>query len=627
MLFFTIFYSACNSTDPNPEGKWTEEEQKSYQDAIGIQDQIGDDLDDWFQTMDSTDAINKAFQSFESSAEVSSTILSSQGIAVQYANGMRGGLFIFGEDADTESELNYAEMEANNTTPNSLKSLVNKRKMILINPHYYERQFYTDQILHILNVKLGRIGMAINPFYKNEEATVDRFTELSGYGIIQIYSHGMAWPIKHNITEVYLMTGEVANENTSMKYWSELRDGNIPIMRVSNISNKYFLSPQFINENNDFSNDTILFYGGFCYSFLGTWPELVHSFADGAYTGFDWSVITSYNANWAVNSIALMSDTSKNEPLTLQGWWDDPSLAKSYWNNEDSRTTKIHYAGDSRLTLWSDVNVALQALSDDGAPISVPGNSGEEYPFKCTAVTYISPLQYVWDSGDGSSPITTDEDEVLISWNENGTYLLKVDVKDKNTGEIIGSTEKTVIIGEDNQAIIDFVTATNGTRVEFSYSSAIHPNLKSDFSFYLDRIPTTWNGLSFSGTRTDEFGEFFANVEGEISADGEKLNIRVQEIYELQDGSYRHDVKLTISDYPFYWILEWNNSAVFKVYSPNIGNYITDLSGTIRTNDETVTLSLDDLNNDRLNHLDIIFNSISKGYNDNKRNFKKVSTK
>ena len=39
------------------------------------------------------------------------------------------------------------------------------------------------------------------------------FTQLSGYGIIHIYSHGMAWPDDEHIQEVYVMTGEPVKDD------------------------------------------------------------------------------------------------------------------------------------------------------------------------------------------------------------------------------------------------------------------------------------------------------------------------------------------------------------------------------------------------------------------------------
>lgn len=79
---------------------------------------------------------------------------------------------------------------------------------------------------------LPKIGFSLQAVYPNEEASVDRFTQLSGHGIIHINSHGWAWPTKWNIKEVYVLTREILNKTTSDKYKSDIKNGNLIIPRV-----------------------------------------------------------------------------------------------------------------------------------------------------------------------------------------------------------------------------------------------------------------------------------------------------------------------------------------------------------------------------------------------------------
>jgi len=183
LLTITLFWSACSKTED--EG-WTDEEKASYQEVISLQNEVSNNLNEWFLSMDSLDAINMAYQSFADAPNVSDAFVNSQGIAVQYANGIRGGIFLNPRDEDLKSSsapfLNG--FQANNNE--NLKTIVNNRKMILLNPHYFQRSHYTDQIYDISQSNLNRVGIDLSTLYKNEEATVDQFTELSGYGIIQI---------------------------------------------------------------------------------------------------------------------------------------------------------------------------------------------------------------------------------------------------------------------------------------------------------------------------------------------------------------------------------------------------------------------------------------------------------
>jgi len=442
----TIFWSACKKTD---EPTIPDDEKEAYDQVINLQDEVSTSLDDWFTSMDSLEAINMAQQEFASDPGVESAIISNQGISVQYKNGMRGGLFLNPRDGgSTEKSFESLIDGLNSIDSESLKSLVNKRKMILLNPHYYERAYYTDQLINSAVINLERAGMIVFRNL-NEGSSVDAFTQLADYGIIQIYSHGLAWPKEENITDVYLLTGETANETTSNKYWDELKSGNIPIMNIGSGSNKYYISERFISEHNDFSQDTILFYGGFCYSFLGDWPDIVESFADGTYFGFDWSVRTDYNAAWSHNLIDLMSDTSMSESMGPEAWMQDPTKEKSYFDPDDNRTVHIYYTGDGNLKLWDKVSVKIIALSDDGTPVDNPGEAGESYPFKCNVTGTSNDIEYVWDIGDGSSPITTVENEVDISWGQNGSYQLSVIVKDKNSGQELAQDKVGVNIGSD----------------------------------------------------------------------------------------------------------------------------------------------------------------------------------
>ncbi|MCB2206993.1 MAG: PKD domain-containing protein [Bacteroidetes bacterium] len=597
LLSIALVIFSCKKSDDEPGPGWTDEDKSSYQQVINVQDEIGNNLDDWFQSMDSLDAINQAYEAFISNENVSSATINSQGIAVQYANGVRGGIFLrYKDDSGEVGEKLFPE-DFQEKTGNGFKSLVNQRKMILINPHYFERSYYTDQVKSIDERNLSKVGMELSTFYKNEEATVDRFTELSGYGIIHIYSHGWAWPKQENITDVYLLTGETANETTSAKYWDELKTGNIPVMKVAG-PNKYLVSPKFIADHNDFSNDTVLFYGGFCYSFLGNWPDIIDGFADGAYTGYDWSVYTHKNANWCVNSLFNLSDTTADQPITLNDWFNDTEVPKSYWNERDSRTVHIHYAGDGNLKLWDDVSVRLIPLSSDGAPVSVPGEAGTAYPFRCEVSSNNSDIEYIWDIGDGSSPVSA-SNEVNITWSEEGNYELSVTAKNNNSGVVIGTAKLNVTIGESSEDVTEFVTSclkagcTFKAGIQYSPSGGIWDGLS------VNSVPLDWSGLSFTGTyeETDMGIEKKYTVSGSLSSDGQKVSFYAREEVEEPYLNAKHDFSITVADYPLSLISDGGIYDPYAAYgSPYTGNidvqqYVSNFEGYCISNGITYTVT------------------------------------
>ena len=132
--------------------------------------------------------------------------------------------------------------------------------MILLNPSYWERSAYSEQIIPQYRDKfLPKIGFTLET-YKNEEANVDLFTQLSGYGIIHIYSHGCAWPKETNIQDVYLKTGEVENDYTTEKYALRMLAGDIFVAMnkagkddLGNVvwKNIYFINEVFLASKND----------------------------------------------------------------------------------------------------------------------------------------------------------------------------------------------------------------------------------------------------------------------------------------------------------------------------------------------------------------------------------------
>ncbi len=605
VIVITLLLSlGCEKTDPI---SWpSAEDKESYEDVINAQNEAGDKLDDWFQTYDSLEAINKAKEYFDTNPAVSYSVINSQGIAVQYNNGIRGGILL--NPKDDKSEV--GEYSIPNPTPNyshSLKSLVNKKKMILINPHYFERSYYTDQVYIITSGNIERAGFELNTFYKNAEATVDKFTELSDYGIIQIYSHGWAWPKQSNITDVYLLTGETVNEGTSKKYWDDLKGGNIPLMKIAG-ANKYLVSPKFISKYNDFSNDTVFFYGGFCYSFLGGWPDIVDDFADGAYLGFDWSVYTHRNANWSVNSLAKMSDTSLVSPMNLESWMNDPDVEKSYWNEKDDRTVHIHYTGDGNLTLWGSTSASIATLSSDGAPVSTPGEKDVFYAFKCMINSNLSPLEFIWDKGDGSSTESATNNGINLSWSTNGTYILNVKVK--HNGNIIAEANAMVTIGSESNELVDFLKTCKTLFVELAPGNVVEGYPYTDINWVIyDNI--VWNCLNFSGSDVSASGNITYTVEGHVSSNGEEVSFVVNQTGTSLVNIIDRELKMTVSNYPLHTYNPpgtFGGWAKYEVDPPGDIAYVTDFTGHMTfEGGQTYYLSYSNFNWSAVNRLEVTF--------------------
>jgi hypothetical protein len=329
-------------------------DKEFYNNVLALQDQASGNFESWIQSMDTTAALNQLVEFFAQNPSVSSATLGSQGIAVEYTNGMCGGFFLFPQDEPSGSMMKPGDFPKAPARVKSAKSLVNIKEAVLLNPTYWERSEYTDWIKQWYDNYLPKVFFNLQGVYKNEDASVGRFTKLAGHGLIHIYSHGWAWPEETNLRDVYLLTGEVANLTSTIDYWDDIRAKKVIISKAKNSTgwkNIYFINEEFIAAHNDFKKDTVLFYGGFCYSLWGKWAEMKDKFAQGAYFGFSWSVYTDKNASWAVDLVDYMSDTSAKPPYTAGMWFYGASSPRSYIDDK-GREVRITFYGDSDLAFW-----------------------------------------------------------------------------------------------------------------------------------------------------------------------------------------------------------------------------------------------------------------------------------
>lgn len=396
-LLLTIILISC---DKNNTSTWSEEDKAYHQEVMILQEQAVENYTSWLQTMDSIEAIQQLQAFFLDDSTVISAEIGRQGIAVQYTNGMRGGIFI---DPNDEFEIDTTDLnllpKISNSEANE-KALVNNKKAILLNPSYWQRSTYTNSLIGYYNQILPKVEYNFTNIYKGMDANVDRFTQLKGFGFIHVYTHGWAWPQEWAITDVYVMTGEKASEVTSGKYWDDIVNGNIIIGQaktsINTFDNVYWLSENFVASHNDFSKDTVLFYGGFCNSFLGNWPEIVSSFANGTYFGFSWRVNTVWNYMTARDLLGRMTDTSKTVPISTENWYTGPYLGTKQWDQQDQLFCLTQYSGDATLTLWkglarvetspvsnigeTSATCGGNVVNDGGSPITARGVCWSEDP-------------------------------------------------------------------------------------------------------------------------------------------------------------------------------------------------------------------------------------------------------
>jgi hypothetical protein len=475
LLLLTVFLLSCKKSNND---SWTAEEKASYQAVLDLQEEAAVNYEVWVQTMDSMQALTQLQQFFQDDASVISATLGAQGIAVEYTNGMGGGFFINPKDRpeyDSTGSFPAKSSELLKRTP-----LVNHNDMILIDAHYWDRFERTNDMVEKYTEWLPKIGYSLSKTYFDQYADLDCFTRLSGYGIVQIYSHGWAWPDESNIKDVYIMTGEEANDQTSEKYHEELTNKEILVDATkteTGVKNIYWISEKFLANHNDFGKDTVLFVGAFCYSHLGKMPELQNSFAAGTYVGFDWSVTAWNCCNWSIGLITTMCQPGNGFPISSQKWYDYNNT--SYYDKEEKRNVSILLSGDTTY-LWKTPPPGaetLEATELTGDAALLNANIKPEYFDTRVAFKYGLTADYgkttdaeiVWKSSQW-----TPFSQKITGLTPHTTYHYRVIAKN-DMGTTVGEdmTFDTPALGMPTAITLD---ATNLTTTSATLNGTIDPH-------------------------------------------------------------------------------------------------------------------------------------------------------
>jgi hypothetical protein len=366
--------SKKDSTPTDPSDDHQKELQK-IEEIATTQTTLGTTLNALLIQMDTTAAKDSLVKLFVAdTANVESATAGSQGVLVQYKNGMRGGVLLnpedLGEPLPPDDLPKLGGASSDDPGPGHKPS---SKKTIFLNPSYWERQAYADPLTATADAGFAKIGFNAFEKYVNDQCTIDKFTSLEGYGVVHIYSHGWAWPNKNNIQEVYLLTGEAASPATTGKYLWDIQHGKI-LLGAYHGANRYFISPSFFARHNNFVDDTTLVYCGFCYSLNGGWQDTLTQIAKaGAVVGFDWHVLTSWNALWARSMYLQLCDTSKASSMNLGDWRTTGSIvSNNYWDDEvgDKRWVSVWNRGYSDLVLWRAFKIT--AIDPPAATVGTP---------------------------------------------------------------------------------------------------------------------------------------------------------------------------------------------------------------------------------------------------------------
>ena len=354
IFFIIIFFTYCSDDNSPSQNEPSTVAEIIYEEIVKPQEERFNLFELLTSSMDTLSAMDSVLKVFLQDTSVEWGKVSKQGISIQYKNGIKGGILIDPLDSPDTTNFDLSKLDKKYSQIINKRNIIpGSKKTIFINPSYWERKKYADKIISNYRKFLPQVGFDDPVIYLNEEATMEKFTQLSDYGIIHFYSHGWPWPDLNNISKVYVQTGEVYSpENFNEKFVDDYKEGDIMIAFSRKIRNHVLLiTPNFLAKYNNFKMNTPLIYGGFCFSDLGDWPQTMTNTAGASgYFGFDWAVRTNWNAWWNRKLIQLLADPSYPYITTTFGWMNN-DLEKNYWADNYNKIVSIRYYGDSDLSL------------------------------------------------------------------------------------------------------------------------------------------------------------------------------------------------------------------------------------------------------------------------------------
>jgi hypothetical protein len=558
-VLLLMTFSACKKEKNNP---FDDEAKQAYEAVISLQEESLYVLAGFETTMDSAAAVQELAQWLRDTTLVESVVVSSQGLSVKYANGIWGGLLLDPKRYDDQPvSAEYLKDRPAINSAGHPKNLPISKKAF----------FLPASIGEFPNANIRQDNSWSNSFnnlgygYDNNTGAAVDLNCLAGIrelgSVLCLDSHGYAWPADNELSEVFFITGEKANLQSTTKFYQDILDHDILLLQfINEPASTYCISPGFISKYNDFSQDTVLFYGGFCYSYLGNWPSLTDACASGTYFGFDWIVGSNKCTDWAIDLVDHLADQNAANPWTVEDWMTSSPIAKQYFNPDLNKTISIQYNGNGALTLWKPAqgNGTIISTASDGAPVNIPGYTCTDYILKCNLTGQLpSNLGYNWEFGDGSSSYYTVNDNLCLyhHWPNAQSYTVRVTVTDISTDATI--CELTKVVNFVDPDYLPQLKAWNSLDVDFGPTESIH--LTSGTGMYVGYFyfqthtfstPLTWTDSSFYARNFFDNDHEITTMEGNVSSDGRILKHALFTKTKSYQGFLQEELYLEVTNLP-----------------------------------------------------------------------------
>ena len=402
LLIFSILFlfSGCDIVDAiadvfkgNDDTDLSSQQEQALTTVLTLQDEASDIMENLFTSgLDTLSVIDSLASFFLSDTSIQYVWPDSEGVAVEYNNGISGGIFVGrynspiveGSPPDTFIiELPYDGLQKRYVSNVSYSPLI--KKSIYFDGAYTQFDVLNDDVINAANSSFAQVGIAPFVKYVDYEATLDVLSTLSEYGIIHLSGHG--WH-KYSGTGLwadkvtYLLTGEVAQVGkTYSDLWTDVLEKNIIIANYKG-DNRYWVSPKFISDRNNFHDKETFFYNGICNGFRQPWRrEIGINAGASAMVGYMYPVQPRWSYKWEMAMYRIMCDTSLEQPETIRnciraiikgprGYYDDGIVRRKY--------VHLKRGGNRDYTFWENELEMFGALIDVSVR-NVTGRRRESY--------------------------------------------------------------------------------------------------------------------------------------------------------------------------------------------------------------------------------------------------------
>jgi hypothetical protein len=416
IFLIIVFFNGCSRDEPSGPGD-SDTDIERLQQLEDFQAEGVNIMHDLLSDMSIESALDSLAVLVRLDSQVVWAAANEQGVAIEYQDGLLGGIFCdyLRDDNGGPASMSEPLMRIKKGTDTQEPVIPLSKKTILVDAIYSEIQSRTDGLLNDIRGWYSQAGYLQPVTRYDSEVTVSLMASLTDYGIIHLLSHSWKYPNPYDY--VLFMTGEEWPSETEEEFPNEI---NKNIFRMTIVGGfydgqkRYFIRPAILTLKSNFDESKPLIYGGFCFSFLGEWPStIVNSGGAGAYVGFDWKVWKGWNFDWARDLYLNLTDVQREEPVTISQWFKDPSgIEKRYFNDECQRWIEIKYRSPQDLALWAEDPIHFHLFNARAAFDTGPRRSPDQaLPFAEIAIALTRKEGdnfIVSSSPDGSGPWIVD---------------------------------------------------------------------------------------------------------------------------------------------------------------------------------------------------------------------------